>query len=248
MQDHFQNLLERDKLEDLSRMFTLLFRVPENLGRLRDLFENHVKEEGLSAVRKAVSAAEASQGGGSGLATPNEEEGGQKKKASTASSSDIDPAVYMQVLLAVHNKFFDVAKTAFNGDAGLVASLDKGCREYVNRNTACKTGSSRSSELLAKYCDGLLRKSSKMTEDSETDTLLSGVMTIFKFIEDKDVFQKFYSKNLAKRLVNGNSASDDAEASVISQLKEACGFEYTTKLQRMFTDMSVSKDLNEDFK
>jgi cullin 1 len=73
-------------------------------------------------------------------------------------------------------------------------------------------------------------------------------MTIFKFIEDKDVFQKFYSKNLAKRLVNGASASDDAEASMISQLKEACGFEYTSKLQRMFTDMSVSKDLNEDFR
>lgn len=72
-------------------------------------------------------------------------------------------------------------------------------------------------------------------------------MTIFKFIEDKDVFQKFYSKNLAKRLVNGASASDDAEASMISQLKEACGYEYTSKLQRMFTDMSVSRDLNSDF-
>ena len=30
------------------------------------------------------------------------------------------------------------------------------------------------------------------------------------------------------------SASDDAEASMISKLKQACGFEYTSKLQRMF--------------
>jgi cullin 1 len=73
-------------------------------------------------------------------------------------------------------------------------------------------------------------------------------MTIFKFLEDKDVFQKFYTKNLAKRLVNGNSSSDDSEASMISKLKEACGFEYTNKLQRMFTDMSISKDLNTGFK
>lgn len=36
-------------------------------------------------------------------------------------------------------------------------------------------------------------------------------MVIFRYIEDKDVFQKFYSKMLAKRLVQGNSASDDAE-------------------------------------
>ena len=44
-------------------------------------------------------------------------------------------------------------------------------------------------------------------------------MVIFKYVEDKDVFQKFYSKMLAKRLVQQNSASDDAEASMISKLK-----------------------------
>lgn len=59
-------------------------------------------------------------------------------------------------------------------------------------------------------------------------------MIVFKYIEDKDVFQKFYSKMLAKRLVQHMSASDDAEASMISKLKQACGFEYTSKLQRMF--------------
>ena len=36
-------------------------------------------------------------------------------------------------------------------------------------------------------------------------------MVIFRYIDDKDVFQKFYSKMLAKRLVQGNSSSDDAE-------------------------------------
>ncbi len=73
-------------------------------------------------------------------------------------------------------------------------------------------------------------------------------MTIFKYIEDKDVFQKFYSRMLAKRLVSITSASDDAETSMISKLKEACGFEYTNKLQRMFQDMQISKDLNDSFR
>ena len=44
-------------------------------------------------------------------------------------------------------------------------------------------------------------------------------MVVFKYIEDKDLFQKFYAKMLAKRLVHQNSASDDAEASMISKLK-----------------------------
>ena len=73
-------------------------------------------------------------------------------------------------------------------------------------------------------------------------------MTVFKYIEDKDVFQKLYSGLLAKRLVNHMSASDDAEALMISKLKQACGFEYTSKLQRMFQDIGVGKDLNEKFK
>lgn len=91
-------------------------------------------------------------------------------------------------------------------------------------------------------------------------------MVLFKYIEDKDVFQSFYSNKLSKRLIHGVSASDEAEASMISKLKEACGFEYTNKLQRMFTglfmilskascsdlnqllDMSLSKDLTDQFK
>lgn len=72
-------------------------------------------------------------------------------------------------------------------------------------------------------------------------------MTVFKYVEDKDVFQKFYSRMLSRRLVNSTQASDEAEASMITKLKEACGFEYTNKLSRMFQDMGVSKDLEKAF-
>jgi len=35
---------------------------------------------------------------------------------------------------------------------------------------------------------------------------------------------------------------------LLSCEQQACGFEYTSKLQRMFQDVGVSKDLNEQFK
>ena len=63
-------------------------------------------------------------------------------------------------------------------------------------------------------------------------------MILFKYIGDKDVFQKWYWKMLCKRLINSMSISDEAEASMITKLKEAAGFEYTNKLQRMFTGSS----------
>ena len=121
---------------------------------------------------------------------------------------------------------------------------DNACREYVNRNKVCQKNSAKSPELLSKHADNVLKRSQKSSEEDDMEKLLNQVMTIFKYIEDKDVFQKFYSKMLAKRLVNGTSASGDAETSMISKLKDASGFEYTNKLQRMFQDMQTSKDLN----
>lgn len=140
--------------------------------------------------------------------------------------------------------------TSFKNDNGFVAALDKACGKFINTNavTIASKSTSKSPELLAKYCDLLLRKSSKNPEEAELEDTLNQVMVVFKYIEDKDVFQKFYSKMLAKRLVNHTSASDDAEASMISKLKQACGYEYTIKLQRMFQDIGISKDLNDKFR
>ena len=56
-------------------------------------------------------------------------------------------------------------------------------------------------------------------------------MILFKYIDDKDVFQTFYITKLSERLIHGDSASDAAEASMISKLKDVCDFEYTNKLR-----------------
>lgn len=147
-----------------------------------------------------------------------------------------DPKTYVQKILEVHKKYNALVLVSFKNDSGFVAALDKACGKFINTNavTTASKNTSKSPELLAKYCDLLLKKSSKNPEEAELEDTLNQVMVVFKYIEDKDVFQKFYSKMLAKRLVNHTSASDDAEASMISKLKQACGYEYTIKLQRMF--------------
>lgn len=73
-------------------------------------------------------------------------------------------------------------------------------------------------------------------------------MALFKYVDDKDIFQKFYTRSLAKRLISGSSVSNDLEMVIISQLKSACGYEYTSKLQRMFTDISISAGLVIEYK
>jgi len=63
-------------------------------------------------------------------------------------------------------------------------------------------------------------------------------MILFKYIDDKDVFRTFYTTMLSDRLIHSVSASGKAEASMISKLKDACGFMYTKKLQCMFTGVA----------
>lgn len=73
-------------------------------------------------------------------------------------------------------------------------------------------------------------------------------MTIFKYIDDKDMFQAFYHKMLCKRLVTDASASEEAERTMIAKLKHMCGFEFTKKLEKFLQDVTVSKDNTDDFK
>lgn len=218
LRDEFQVLLDNDREEDMARMYKLLARIPEGLDPLRAKFEAHVRSCGLLAVEKAAQASEA-----------------------------IDPKNYVDALLEVNTQYSALVQNAFGGESEFVRSLDNACREYVNRNKVCQKNSAKSPELLSKHADNVLKRSQKSSEEDDMEKLLNQVMTIFKYIEDKDVFQKFYSKMLAKRLVNGTSASGDAETSMISKLKDASGFEYTNKLQRMFQDMQTSKDLNKAY-
>ncbi|KAG0703414.1 hypothetical protein DFH29DRAFT_989447 [Suillus ampliporus] len=62
---------------------------------------------------------------------------------------------------------------------------------------------------------------------------------------EKDVFQTFYATKLSKRLFYGISTSDESEVRMISKLNELCGFEYTNKLQRMFTAKTLLTEFNE---
>lgn len=216
----FENLLNDCKNEDLARMYNLVAKIPDGLGELKRLLEVYIYNQGMEALEKCCEAAMN------------------------------DPKLYVQTILEVHSKYDLLVLGSFHNDKGFVAALDKACGRFINNNCITKrcNSSSKSPELLARYCDILLKKNTKNSEDAELEDTLSQVMIVFTYIEDKDVFQKFYSKWLARRLVQQTSASDDAESTMISKLKTACGFEYTSKLQRMFLDVGVSKDLNETFK
>ncbi|XP_022848611.1 cullin-4-like [Olea europaea var. sylvestris] len=106
----------------------------------------------------------------------------------------------------------------------------------------------RPAELIAKFVDEKLRAGNKGTSEEELEGTLDKVLVLFRFIQGKDVFEAFYKKDLAKRLLLGKSASIDAEKSMITKLKTECGSQFTNKLEGMFKDIELSKEINESFK
>ncbi|KAK3145863.1 hypothetical protein QOZ80_3BG0258480 [Eleusine coracana subsp. coracana] len=106
----------------------------------------------------------------------------------------------------------------------------------------------RPAELIAKFLDEKLRAGNKGTSEEELEGILDKVLVLFRFIQGKDVFEAFYKKDLAKRLLLGKSASIDAEKSMITKLKTECGSQFTNKLEGMFKDIELSKEINDSFK
>ncbi|CAF2488809.1 unnamed protein product [Rotaria sp. Silwood2] len=213
-------LLHAEKHSDLALLFKLVSRVPNATVELKKIVEEHVRQMGIDAIERA------------------------------SGSALNDPKLYVETILEIHTKFFKLVQDAFSSEQGFTAALDKACGKFINNNavTAAAGNTTKSPELLARYCDALLRKGSKAVEETDLEEKFNQIMVVFNYVEDKDVFQKFYGKMLAKRLVGQLSASDDYEESMISKLKQACGFEYTSKLQRMFQDIGVSKNLIDQYR
>ncbi|TKR80029.1 hypothetical protein L596_014165 [Steinernema carpocapsae] len=106
----------------------------------------------------------------------------------------------------------------------------------------------RPAQLIAKFMDVRLRAGNKACTDEELDGVMDKAIVLFRFIEGKDVFEAFYKADLSKRLLYGRSASYDAEKAMLGKLKQECGPGFTMKLEGMFKDMELSKDLVNSYK
>lgn len=202
MWENFQQLLDYDKDEDLQRMYALLSRIPEGLEPLRKKFEEHVKRAGLAAVGKLV-----------GEGTPG------------ATAAEADPKAYVDALLEVHQKNSETVTRSFRGEAGFVASLDKACREFVNRNAATGTSTTKSPELLAKHADALLRKNNKMAEEEDLESALNKVVRVRpgqktrnpKELADPDILMyRWFSSSTSMTRTSSNSSTRRSCRSVSS--------------------------------
>ncbi|OWZ23265.1 Cullin family protein [Phytophthora megakarya] len=223
-----ENFLINNQKEDLHRLFSLFSELAnENaLMSFKNILKKYIERSGMEVVQKF-----------------------QQEETTK------NPEGYIEALVQVRNKYFELIKDAFSFHPLMRTALDQACRAFANSHP-------RLPELLAKYTHYLMSRDKKhgsnrlqlpgsprslLPDDETLEEKIESISVVFCLIDDKDIFKKYYSKFLAKRLIKGTSASNDMEILLIQKLRDICGCDFVSKLQKMLKDKMLSKELVESF-
>jgi cullin-4 len=151
-------------------------------------------------------------------------------------------------LLCLKKQLDTIWRVSFHRNEELGHALRESFETFINKSkktsATWNTDNSKPGEMIAKYVDMLLRGGAKaipaqlssiaskqattdeddnedivFDEDTEVNNQLDQVLDLFRFVHGKAVFEAFYKKDLARRLLMGRSASADAERSMLARLK-----------------------------
>merc|ERR1719502_333494 len=174
------------------------------------------------------------------LSLGNEKIEARKARIEAAAPGDGDDSQFVKDLLAIHDKYMDIVNDIFTGHA----LFQKAFKEFVNRDV----GKVKNAECISSFCDRLLKTGGeKVKNDQETEEILEKAVQLFAYLQDKDLFAEIYRNQLAKRLLNNRSESDDMERTMIGKLKMRCGAQFTSKMEGMLNDLAVGLDHQNEF-
>jgi len=151
-------------------------------------------------------------------------------------------------LLEFKRKLDQIWEHSLQHHEGLGHSLRQAFEAFINKskrsNMTWGTDNPKPGEMIAKYVDMVLKGGTKAIrasgagqetgmkavenedpgassedEDVEIGKQLDQVLDLFRFVHGKAVFEAFYKRDLARRLLLGRSASADSEKSMLTRLK-----------------------------
>jgi len=104
------------------------------------------------------------------------------------------------------------------------------------------------SNLLARFCHDILRKNGITTTDVGLDKTMDRARDLYAYLSSKDVFEMDYQQYLADRLLGQRVLSDEGEKSMIAKLRQESGYAWSAKLEQMFNDIALSRQLHVEFR
>ncbi|KAI5797916.1 Cullin [Peziza echinospora] len=237
------HMLDNDRFDELKLLYQLITRVDADKKILKEKASARLIELGKEINRSISSntgaAPPTAEGGGGG-------DEGSKSAAVSKEDREANTATTLAIkwvdeVLALKDKYDRIWIQSFDSDKGMNTALSRAFSSFIN-------DFARSPEYMSLFIDDNLKKGLKGKTEEEVDQVLDKAITLFRYIGDKDVFERYYKKHLSRRLLMGRSVSHDVEKQMIGKLKLEVGVAFTGRMEGMFKDMNISEDLTSEFK
>ncbi|GMM35544.1 cullin [Saccharomycopsis crataegensis] len=216
-----------DEYKQLNLLYSLVSRIDKSYGFIQANLKKIVLEEGssLEAITKE---------------SVRNNVNDTKKKRGPKENLTQYAIGWIENVCKLKEKFDIILEKGFKNNTDIQSSIESSFVEFLNQ--CPKTG-----EYLSLFIDSNIKKSSNNKTEEECEKVLDKCVIVFRYLKDKDLFEKYFKNHLTRRLLQQKSMSIDLERSMISKLRQEVGSLYTSKLEGMFRDMKVSKDLSLEF-
>ncbi|TDZ49828.1 Cullin-3 [Colletotrichum trifolii] len=234
-----RSMVNYDREEELSILYRLVSKVDPKKTSLKSILSSRVVELGLEIEQMLKDTNFATT-----AAPEGDEAEGAESKAKTLSSSAQQTAAaikWVDDVLKLKDKFDNLWSKCFASDLIIQTALTKSFSDFINMFT-------KSSEYVSLFIDDNLRRGIRGKTETETEEVLDKAITVIRYLSDKDLFERYYQKHLAKRLLHNKSESHDVEKSMISRMKQELGNQFTAKFEGMFRDMESSAELSSGYR
>ncbi|ORY75394.1 Cullin [Protomyces lactucae-debilis] len=213
-------MLRLAKVEDLSRLHALLSRVDVD-----HLVHNDKMTKLIALSGERINASLLEEGS----AVMNDKSGALQLALR-----------WVQEVLDLRDKHTELLHTAYKSDQSVANAITLAFSIFINQND-------RAAEFISLFIDDHLKKGLKGKSEEDVDMVLDKTVSLFRYLHDKDMFERYYKTHLGKRLLSGRSVSDDAERGMIARLKVEMGSNFTNKMEGMFKDIKLSNDNMKEF-
>jgi len=120
--------------------------------------------------------------------------------------------VLVAQLIEMWDKMHTIWIKSMNKDVNVDLTYKHAFKKIVNENN-------RVAKALVQYIDEMFKKDFKTISEADLNDRIDKVISIFRFLEEKDVFEGFYKNSFAKRLLDQRHISEAIERIIVLKLK-----------------------------
>lgn len=235
-------MIDNDSFADLSIAYRLVSRpgVKDGIEKLKKIMSVRIVELGVE-IEKGLADVNFYDRRTAPEADDTKKDAADAKPLTGAARQTAAAVKWVDDILQLKDKFDRFLSECFDDDKILESALTKSFSDFINMF-------SRSSEFVSLFIDDNLKNGIRGKTEAEVDVTVDKAITLIRYLQDRDMFQRYYQKHLAKRLLHGKTESQEAEKQLISRMKQEIGSHFTSKFEGMFKDMDTSRELTSGYR